>query len=399
VILVAVTALRPAAQGPAPNPNFDFDTGNSAIEVIIPWVIPALFQTTAPNDAPIVLRWTTMITNGWFDAIAPYHPTALGVYSRLGRRPASEASTNRNKNVAMFYSAYRVLNSLAPRFAGRWRDMMTSVGLDPDDASENPASPVGIGNRAGRSVVAVRERDGMNQLGDEGGRVYDRRPYEDYTGYRPVNTPYLFWNPSRWQPLMNTPGNGTFAVQQFVTPQWAVTRPYSYNGPAGFNVPPPTSSNVLNFRAYKAQADEVMAMQAALSDEEKMLAELFDNKISSLGFAALFVTLSRGLTLDEFVQYDFLTNLAAFASSTRCGPSTPSGSCIATGASAAGVGRGAARSTTCLATSGARTSPRGTIRSIPPGRRASALHTRRRAAASLAPMPSAGRCRCRPARL
>jgi hypothetical protein len=313
VILFASGAtLRPAAQGPSPNPNFNFDTGNSAIEVIIPWVIPALFQTTAPNDAPIVLRWTTIITNGWFDAIAPYHPTAVGVYSRLGRRPASEATTNRNKNIAMFYSAYRVLNSLAPRFAGRWRDMMTSVGLDPDSGTEDLARPDGIGNRAGRAVVAARERDGMNQLGDEGGKVYDRRPYEDYTGYHPVNTAYALWFPSRWQPLMNTPGNGTFAVQQFVTPQWALTRPYSYDRPTDLNVPPPTASNVLNLRAYKAQADEVLALQAGLTDGQKMLAELFDNKISSLGFAALFVSLSRGLSLDEFVHYDFLTNAAAF---------------------------------------------------------------------------------------
>ena len=51
---------------------------------------------------------------------------------------------------------------------------------------------------------------------------------------------------------------------------------------------------------------------AELTDAQKMIAELFDNKISSLGFSALFVTLSRGFTLDQFVHYDFLTNVAAF---------------------------------------------------------------------------------------
>src|SRR5262245_5524366 len=155
---------RPAA---AP---FNFDTGNSAIEVIIPAVIPALAQTTSLGDAPIILRHTTMITNAWFDAIAPYHPTAVGVYSRLGRRPSSEAATNRNKNIAMFYATYRVLNSLLPRFAGNWRTMMETVGLNPDDSSNNLTTAVGIGNRAGYAVAAARERDGMNQLGDEGGK-------------------------------------------------------------------------------------------------------------------------------------------------------------------------------------------------------------------------------------
>lgn len=307
--LAAVSAFRAA---PASAQAFDFDTGNSAIEVIIPAVIPALVQTTALNDAPIVLRHTTLITNAWFDAIAPYHPTAVGVYSRLGRRPSAEAETNRQKNIAMFYASYRVLNSLMPRFASNWREMMQSVGLDPDDSTENNSSPVGIGNKAGRAVVAARERDGMNQLGDEGNKKYERRPYEDYTGYAPVNTPYHLGDPSRWQPIMTTPGNGTFTAQQFITPQWSVTKPYSYDTPNGFSTPVPSASNVNNLAAYRAQADEVLVAQANLTDAQKMTAELFDNKIFSLGFSALFVAVSRGFTLDQFVHYDFLTNVASF---------------------------------------------------------------------------------------
>ena len=311
--LVVFAAL--ALVGPAPRaqaPPFDFDTGNAGIEVIIPAVIPALIQTTALNDAPIVLRHTTLITNVWFDAIAPYHPTAVGVYSRLGRRPASEAATNRNKNTAMLYASYRLLIRLMPRFTSNWRAMMTSVGLDPDNASEDLTTAVGLGNAAGRRVAEKRERDGMNQLGDEGGRKYNRRPYEDYTGYKPVNTAFKLLDPSRWQPLLNTPGNGTFSAQHFVTPQWGLTRPYSYSDPRRFRVPKPESSEFHNFFAYKAQADEVIAVQASLTDYQKMVAELFDNKISGLGFSALFIALSRGMSLEEFVHYDFLTNLAAF---------------------------------------------------------------------------------------
>jgi hypothetical protein len=107
-----------------------------------------------------------------------------------------------------------------PRFASNWDAMMLSVGLDPNDGSADLTTAIGIGNTARRAVAAARERDGMNQLGDEGGRVYNRRPYENYT--------------------------------------------------------------------------------------------LFDNKIASLGFSALFITLSRGLSLQQFVEYDFLTNMAAF---------------------------------------------------------------------------------------
>lgn len=295
---------------------FDFDTGNAPVEVIIPQVIPVVFEAVSPtaSDATIVLRFTTLITNAWFDAIAPYHPTALGVYSRIDRQAESEA-TQSNKNIALLHASYRILNSLLPRHAAVWDDMLQSVGLDPDDDQESATTPTGIGNLAGNAVVAARERDGMNQLGDEGGRIYNPQPYADYLGYKPVNTAYELRDPSRWQPDIVTRGNGIFQVQQFVTPQLRVTEPYSYATPDAFHVLPPRDSKPRGARgreAYKRQADEVLAASAALSDEQKMLAELFDNKLFSLGFSTLFAAQSRGLSLDEFVQLDFVVNVASF---------------------------------------------------------------------------------------
>jgi hypothetical protein len=197
--------------------------------------------------------------------------------------------------------------------------MMTSVGLNPGDGSLDLTSPVGIGNTAGRGVVAAREHDGMNQLGDVE-RKYNLQPYADYTGYKPVNTAYELNDPSRWQPNIVTAGNGIFRVQQFVTPQWGLTRPYSYPTPNRFPVPPPLDSQPhgSGLMAYKRQADEVLSVSANLNDYQKMVAELFDNKIFSLGFAALFIAQSRHFTLDEFVQYDFLTNMAAFDAGIAC---------------------------------------------------------------------------------
>ena len=119
------------------------------------------------------------------------------------------------------------MNSLLPQHAADWRRMMTSVGLDPDDGHTSGTDAIGIGNAAGNAVAAAREHDRMNQLGDEGRRLFNRRPYSDYLGYEPVNTAYQLHDPSRWQPNIITRGNGLFQVQQFVTPQWRVTRPYS----------------------------------------------------------------------------------------------------------------------------------------------------------------------------
>lgn len=78
----------------------DLDTDNAATQVVIPNAVAGIFDVSpTAGDASLVLRFTTMITNGWFDAIAPYHETAVGVYSDLGRRPQSE-NTNRNLNIA-----------------------------------------------------------------------------------------------------------------------------------------------------------------------------------------------------------------------------------------------------------------------------------------------------------
>ena len=296
---------------------FNLDTGNAPVEVVIPTVAPFIFTDISPSggDATLVLRATTLITNAWFDAAAPYHPTAVGVYSRLGRRPAAESATNRNINIAALHATYKVLNSLLPKRNAEWRAMLISVGLNPDDTSEDNVSPVGIGNSAGKAVVAFREKDGMNQLGDAGGRKYNLQPYADYTGYQPVNTAYDLQDPSRWQPRIVPLGSGIFRVQQAVTPQYRLVRPYSYPTPNAFNAPRPDASNprgASGIQGYRAQADEVLAVSANLTDYQKMVAELFDNKIRSLGFSAVHAALSRGLDLQGFIELDFLTNLAAF---------------------------------------------------------------------------------------
>jgi hypothetical protein len=295
--------------------GFDFDSGNAPIEVIIPAVIPTIYASVSPGDATLVLRFTTLLTNVWFDATAPYHPTAIGVYSNLGRRPAAESATNAGMNVAIFYASHRMLDSLFPQHAADWDALMVSVGLDPDDDHEGTDDAIGIGNAAGSAVVAVRENDGFNQLGLEGGRTYNPLPYGDYTGYEPRNTAYKLKDERRWQPRIAQSRFGITRVQHFVTPQYALTLPYSFADPEEFGVPLPRKSykrGPHGRRDYKDQANHVLEVSASLTDEQKLTAELFDDKIRSLGFSSLFATLSRGLSLIEFVHYDFVANVAAF---------------------------------------------------------------------------------------
>ena len=78
-VLLAVSVLYSSSAT-----GVDLDTGNAPIEVIIPAVAPIIFTDVSPSgsDATLVLRVTTLVTNAWFDASAPYHATAQGIYSR-----------------------------------------------------------------------------------------------------------------------------------------------------------------------------------------------------------------------------------------------------------------------------------------------------------------------------
>ena len=323
-ILLAASAHPVQAEN-----DFNFETGNAPIEIVIPAAIPAIYEAVNPMCATLVVRFTTMITNSWFDATAPYHPTAVGVYSNIERRPSEESATNKNLNIAILHASYHTLLSLFPDRVNDWRTMMTSVGLNPDDTHEETNDPVGIGNAAAKAMLALREHDGMNQLGDEGGRVYNQQPYSDYTGYSPVNTAYQLNDPSRWQPNIIISPFGISRTQQFVTPQNALVKPYFIGDTSKYSVIPPLQSqwkgnakrtrlkqNALTGKgpnaAYAEQAKEVLETSANLTELQKMKAELFDDKIRSLGFSTIFAALSNQLSLIEFVQYDFLVNAAAF---------------------------------------------------------------------------------------
>ena len=298
-------------QSPPPATSFDLDAGNAPVELIIPAVIPVLYRRMSPkgNDATLVLRVTTMLTNAWFDTIAPYHPTAVGVCSLHGRRPLSEA-TDRSRNLAILQASVPVLESLFPEETEEWRGLA---------AAHRPASPtaadpraLAIGDASGAAVVDARIDDGMNQRGDLGDWRYHAQPYADYTGYLPRNTSDELTDPARWQPLVVADRIGIFRAQRFVTPQMGRTKPYTYTDPSEFAVAPPTASQRPSSAAYRQQAAHVLAASANLTDEQKMKAELFDNKILGLGFSALFAAQSNQLDLARFVEYDFLTNVASF---------------------------------------------------------------------------------------
>ena len=67
-----------------------------------------------------------------------------------------------------------------------------------------------------------------------------------------------------------------------------------------------------NPAGYRRQADQVLAASRDLDDRRKLTAEHFNNKIASLFSSVVFVTQSRHYSLDQFVFFEFVTNMAAF---------------------------------------------------------------------------------------
>ena len=296
----------------AVEPGYTHRTGLAPVGVVLPVAVPIIVDTWGPGCASVIFRLAMLLGNGWFDAIAPYDRKAVGILSDLGRRPLSESRTKTARNIAMMYASYQILMNQFPQHESSWREMMLSVNLSPDDNQRNTTTSVGIGNMAADAIIARAEVDGMNQLGTDGGCTYNCLPFQDTTGYKPVNSPYELTDASKWQPWINTPGNGVFTSQTFVTPQYATTRPYSYDDPTVFRAPTPVDSDPANVDAYKAQVDEVLARSAALNDELKVQAELFDNKFRGYAGAIFNAAKNNNLPMNKWVQYYFTANLAAF---------------------------------------------------------------------------------------
>lgn len=265
------------------------------------------------SDVTLVIRSTMIHTIGMFDGLAPYNDNYIGIVTDLPKRPENER-TARNKNIAQLYIMLRIIGGLVPSHVKTFEKVLLDNGLDPNDFTEDETTAIGIGNIVGRKNFEDRLHDGINQLGDEGGRKYNPMPYFDYTGYSPVNTAYQVVNPSKWQPYLEPTGKGTFKIQQFVTPQMRLTRPMTFQDVNQFTVAPHSRlrQGPQGLVQYKRDTDAVLEVSASLDDEKKMKAEFFDDKIRSI-FGSLVHTLqARKLSVEEFIEMTLVMEIGVF---------------------------------------------------------------------------------------
>jgi Domain of unknown function (DUF6851)/VCPO second helical-bundle domain len=228
---------------------------------------------------PMVARALAIAHTCIYDAWAAYDNKAVatGLGSSL-RRQARERTTA-NAAQAISFAAHRSAVDLFPGSASTVFDpLMGDLGYNGADHSTDTTTPTGIGNIAAQAVLAIHHRDGANQLGDEPGGSAGV-PYSDYTGYVPANDPMdirvpfdptTVHDPNTWQPLRYVDGGGTVVTPGFVGAQWQHVTTFavspgslrSSTGPAKYGSP-----------EYLAQAQALIDLSAALTDEQKMIAE------------------------------------------------------------------------------------------------------------------------------
>jgi hypothetical protein len=227
---------------------------------------------------PMVARALAIAHTCIYDAWAAYDGKAVG--TRLGsslRRPARER-TAANAAQAISVAAYRAALDLFPGSVSSVFDpLMRSLGYDAAHSTDT-TTPTGIGNVAAQAVFDFHHKDGANQLGDERGGAAGV-PYSDYTGYVQANDPMdirvpfdpaTVHDPNAWQPLRYVDGGGTVVTPGFVGAQWQHVRTFavspgslrSSTGPAKYGS-----------TEYRAQARALIDLSAALTEEQKMIAE------------------------------------------------------------------------------------------------------------------------------
>ena len=259
------------------------------------------------SPRPTVLsRTMAIVLTSMYDAWAAYDVVAVGTRlgDRLRRPPAERTQANREKAIAQ--AAYRTLLFVYPDDAEWIREEFRRQGHDPDDASTDTSTPQGVGNVAADAVIQYRRHDGANQLGDAPGG--DGRPYADYTGYAPVNSPENVVDPLRWMPIPFSDGKGGTFSPGFLSPYWGRITPFALERADQFRPPEPPQ---WGSEQLEREIQEAARVNAGLTLEQKTIVELMREGPRSTGQSGHWLQFAQDVsrrdryTLDQDVKLFF----------------------------------------------------------------------------------------------
>jgi len=324
--------------------------------VVVLWneVMLAAIRSGPPRPT-VIARSMFLVHSAMYDAWTAYdqvaEPTVPG---SVVRQPVSE-HTEANKATAVSQAAYQTLIALFPQYeknSQAFSQMMGNLGYEIVTQGD-PATPAGMGYLAAQGVLLSREDDGSNAANN----------YADITSsiypehYQPVNSADpatgrvpggSAFDPNHWQPLsvptgavvdaqgypLIDPDNpNSYFSQSFLTPHWGAVEPFALVSGDQLRPPAPPQAGsdepyidalghlLSNDEAYKRQFNQVLAMNAGLTDEMKCIAEYWADGPRSETPPGHWNALAHGIsyrdqhTLDQDVKLYMVLNGALFDAS------------------------------------------------------------------------------------
>ncbi|ASV32427.1 vanadium-dependent haloperoxidase [Maribacter cobaltidurans] len=299
-------ADRPETKEPTGTENVAYKWGKMALKA-------TANDTERFKPRPtITSRYLGLIFVSVFDAWSRYDEKATPVYlENVERRPADE-QTLRNKEIAISYAALRAMNEYYFSDKEMFEDFMVEMGLDPNDESLDPNTPIGIGNLAAKAVIEARKGDGSNQYGEEEGS--NGKAYYNYVGYEPINSADKSVDPNRWQPKYFSDGKGGTYAPECLTPYWDKVTPVSLTSGDQFRPGPPP---MIGSKQLEEEVKEVIELQANLTDYQKALVEFMRDGPQSVQQAGHWLKFAQDVserdnhTLDQDVKMYFYNQVVA----------------------------------------------------------------------------------------
>lgn len=256
-------------------------------------------------------RFLALIFVSIFDAWSVFDDAAIPVYLKDCNKQPTNAQTLANKEIAISYAAYHSLKEYYPKDSLLFKDFMTRLGYDPDNHSLDPNTAIGIGNLAAKATIEARHNDGSNQYGEVPGYP---KPYSDYTNYKPINPIDKLNDIDRWQPKYFERDNGEKFAPGCLTPFWQLVKPIALKSADQFRPGPPPK---VGSEQLKKEVEEVVYLQAHLTDEQKALVEFMRDGPQSVQQAGHWLKFAQQVskrdnhTLDEDVKMFFANQVAA----------------------------------------------------------------------------------------
>ncbi|NCS25663.1 MAG: vanadium-dependent haloperoxidase [Microcystis aeruginosa BS13-02] len=249
-----------------------------------------------PQGPTVASRLYGILGTAMYDAWSAYEATPIStVLGDTLQRPTSE-NTQANKQEAISFAAYRVLTELLPTQTANLTARMNSLGYNPNNTSTDTTTAAGIGNTIAATLMNARRNDGSNQLNN----------YVDTIGYSTPNTPTQVVNIELWTPE-SVPIDSGSALQRYLTPHWGTVQSFSLTDNAQYRPPEiirflldpnasadlqagtitrangtvvPISAALVGVDinpAFIQQAVDVVAFSANLTDEQKLIAEFWED--------------------------------------------------------------------------------------------------------------------------